>query len=124
MLQQILTLSEHGQVLKATGKLFPKPSLLNRPARQEFPLLDSIWDSLPSLPASKFPLRFPFVENPHAGLKGFYHLHLQLLPGKPARFQLRIERCTQDALRLREELQAQNQQVLKSSRLPDTHFLP
>lgn len=124
MTQQLLTLSEQGQVLQVTGKLSSKPMLLNCSARQEFPLLDSIWDSLTSLPASQFPLRFPFVENPHAGLRGFYHLSLQLLPGKPARFQLRIERCTQEALRLREEQQAKNQKVLKGSSLPNTHFLP
>lgn len=124
MSQQILTLSEQGQVLQASGKLLPKSLLLNRPARQEFLLLDSIWNSLPGLPASQFPLRFPFVENPHAALKGFYHLYLQLLPGKPVRFQFRIERCTHDALRLREELQAKNQKALKGNRLPNTHFLP
>jgi len=113
MQQQILILSRQGYTLQAEGGLFPRHWLLHHSMRSDFPILDSIWESLMSLPPDQFPVRFQFVESPHPVLKGFYHLtvHQDLRP--PFRLRLTIERCTQEAQKRRRLLQLRNNAALR-----------
>ncbi|MEQ8702716.1 MAG: hypothetical protein RIC19_02290 [Phaeodactylibacter sp.] len=110
--QQILILSRQGYSLQADGALFPRHWLLHHSMRDDFPLLDSIWDALIDLPPDQFPVSFRFVDSPHPVLIGYYHLTVHLVPQSPFRLRLTIERCTFEALRLRKKLQLENTAAL------------
>lgn len=110
--QQILILSRQGYSLQADGALFPRHWLLHHSMRDDFPILDSIWETLMELSHDQFPLQFRFVDSPHPVLSGYYHLTVHLVPRPPFRLRLTIERCTSEARKLQKALQLSNTAAL------------
>ncbi len=121
--QQILILSRQGYSLQADGSLFPRHWLLHHSMRDDFPILDSIWETLMVLPPEQFPIQFRFVDSPHPVLIGYYHLTVHQVPRAPSRLRLTIERCTFEALQLRKALQLQNTAALYQQQR-EFSFLP
>ena len=121
--QQTLILSSQGYSLQADGALFPRHWLLHHSMRDDFPILDSIWDSLMELPPEEFPLLFRFVDSPHPVLSGYYHLTIHFVSRSPFRLRLTIERCTLEALKLQRALQLKNTIALYQQQREFT-FLP
>jgi hypothetical protein len=121
--QQILILSRQGYTLQADGALFPRHWLLHHSMRDDFPILDSIWETLMALPVDQFPVQFRFVDSPHPVLSGYYHLTVHLATQMPFRLRLTIERCTFEALQLRKALQLKNTAALYQQQREFT-FLP
>ena len=91
--------------------------------RDDFPILDSIWEILMALPVDQFPVQFRFVDSPHPVLNRYYHLTVHLATQMPYRLRLTIERCTFEALQLRKALQLKNTAALYQQQRAFT-FLP
>lgn len=113
MAEQVLIVNNRGETLYTFGKLMPKHWLLHRSVREDFPILDSIWEQLPSLPVPSFPLVFRFVESPHRRLEGFYHLRLS---GKENHWRISLCNCTLEAQQYRHYLQRRNEMLLRDQR--------